>query len=467
MPEARHLQDQHLRDIMNAEMASKGPEIVPKDPKIIPKHGIIVPSKNREVIPKLHEDHEIIPKQHEMHPKQNEIDPQRHEMPPKQHEMPPKQHEMFPKRHEMAIRQDLDLRGRDIAPGSYALKARNSGWRAPEIGPDGRAVVKKHHHKAHLLNKIKGRDQSNLFKNSVSVSDPIKVSPQGERQDIPFFWVIPKSGTSSMRSIMTKCVNARMASTSGLVKPNEDVQRLEIMDLGKKGKFLNIDFSHPDGIKRAGELNLASSGLIDVAATSHVHPGVEVFTRNNPARMFSIFRHPVTRMISAFHYSKVAHWETTYREDMKELTVAEYTRNPKYSVDNWMTRMLADVHGEELDDDDLEYAKQVLRERVFVLLLDDIAEGVDRLLTYLDWHGLVEENPQGTKCIDAFVRRTPANQNKHEPVEAGSAEWQMFENVNRYDLQLYWYAQDLYHGEQKAMMNNMRQSPTRQTQQQH
>merc|ERR1711935_967896 len=119
--------------------------------------------------------------------------------------------------------------------------------------------------------------------------------------------------------------------------------------------------------------------------------------------------------------------------------------------------MLADVHGNDLDDGDLAYAKRVLRERFFVLLLDDIAEGVDRLLTYLDWHGFVE-NGDNLKCIDAFVRKTPSNQNKHDPVEAGSVEWQVFENSNRYDLQLYWYAQDLYNGEQKVMIENIKQS---------
>lgn len=304
----------------------------------------------------------------------------------------------------------------------------------------------------------KHRDESLFFQNTANVDDPMKVSHQGERQEIPFFWVIPKSGTSTMRSIMTKCLNARMASSSGLVSTNEDIKQLEMVDLGKRGKFLNIDFSHPDGIKRAGELNVASSGLLDVAATSHVHPGANAFTSTNPARIFTIMRHPVTRMISAYHYSKIAHWESTYDEGLKELTVAEYTSNPKYSVDNWMTRMLADVHGSELDDDDFEFAKRVLREKVFVLMLDDIEEGVNRLLTYLDWHGLVEngENPEGERCIDAFVRRTPANQNKHDPVEAGSIEWQMFERVNQYDLMLYWYAMDLYEGEQKLMVEGMR-----------
>ena len=75
--------------------------------------------------------------------------------------------------------------------------------------------------------------------------------------------MIPKSGTSTMRDIITRCLDLRMVVANDLFDHRN--KRLEVVDLGyKMGRYVNVDFS-VKGMKNAKRLNLASSGLVDVA----------------------------------------------------------------------------------------------------------------------------------------------------------------------------------------------------------
>ena len=115
--------------------------------------------------------------------------------------------------------------------------------------------------------------------------------------------MIPKSGTSTMRDIITRCLDFRMVVANDLFDHRN--KRLEVIDLGyKMGRYVNVDFS-VKGMENAKRLNLASSGLVEVAIASHIHEGSGVFTETNQLRFFTVFRHPILRSISAYHYSKV------------------------------------------------------------------------------------------------------------------------------------------------------------------
>lgn len=91
------------------------------------------------------------------------------------------------------------------------------------------------------------------------------------------------------------------------------------------------------------------------------------------------------------------------------------------------------------------------------MLLDDLHESVDRVFTYLNW-SRPEKNAEGKECMERFLstKSSAANSVRHDGIIGGSKEWQMLESINEYDMMLYWYAKELYHGEQKKMIDEMK-----------
>lgn len=287
-------------------------------------------------------------------------------------------------------------------------------------------------------------------------------------KDIPFFWVIPKSGTSSVKGILTKCLDLRVASSHGAIdyeKDNEELRVINLKDLDSEiprdGRFLNINFGYLPGIQKAKELKMAESGLVDAAVTSYIHQSSDVFSEEYPARMFAMFRHPIERLVSDYYYQKIAVWEKTHDESTQtNITLMEYAQRHS---DNWMVRMLANIQGKDVIPDDLHFAKSILKRKCLILLMDQFEESLDHLLTYMDWKdGSLSHLDEGTgknKCYDAFLFRTPANKNEHPGIETGSEEWQLLRKRNEYDIILYHYAKSLFI-EQKKLIEQIKLNRT-------
>lgn len=327
------------------------------------------------------------------------------------------------------------------------------------------------------------KDDSVIFhnlKDTVELFDP--------ENDTPLFWAVPKSGTSSIKSILTKCLDLRIASSTHMIDYDKEIEKekkLRVIDLGDdKGQFINVNFGYLPGIEQAKKWKMADSNIVDVAATSYFTDAAAIFTHKRPASVFTVFRHPVERMVSDYHYQQVADWEATYDKKKTQITLMEYATNPKYHVDNWMTRMLADVHQGPVTDKDFQFAKTVLHEKVLVLFLDQIDESVERLLTYYDWYpslhkrASLEDDPQvdedrendqassstirggraigGHQCLNIFKHSSHQNKNKHPTPQPDSEEWSALKNINEYDINLYWYARELFDGEQKELFAELR-----------
>ena len=221
---------------------------------------------------------------------------------------------------------------------------------------------------------------------------------------------------------------------------------------------MNVDFGYLRGIQQAKEWNMASSGMVDVAVSSYLHQALDVFTSTNSARVFTIFRHPIQRMVSDYYYQKIATWEKTYQDEDKPLSLLEYATNSRYHVDNWVTRQIANVHSGAVTDEDFEYAKEFIRTKVLVLFLDEIDESIDRLLKYMNWRDFFDQTDEETgqqKCLDAFMHQTPSNQNEHSKIEEDSKEWEALERINYYDMKLYSYSLELFKGNQKKMIDSI------------
>ena len=86
---------------------------------------------------------------------------------------------------------------------------------------------------------------------------------------------------------------------------------------------------------RAKEFKLIESGRADIVFTPLIHEASELFSPDHRAQCFAIFRHPVERAISLFHYLKKAHWEPTFSKKLEKINTLEDYAVSEFAEDNW------------------------------------------------------------------------------------------------------------------------------------
>eukprot|EP00560_Eucampia_antarctica_P005856 CAMPEP_0197839528 /NCGR_PEP_ID=MMETSP1437-20131217/43348_1 /TAXON_ID=49252 ORGANISM="Eucampia antarctica, Strain CCMP1452" /NCGR_SAMPLE_ID=MMETSP1437 /ASSEMBLY_ACC=CAM_ASM_001096 /LENGTH=107 /DNA_ID=CAMNT_0043448681 /DNA_START=17 /DNA_END=336 /DNA_ORIENTATION=+ len=105
-----------------------------------------------------------------------------------------------------------------------------------------------------------------------------------------------------------------------------------------------------------------------------------------------------------------------------------------------MTRTLTQkLNNDDLNDDDLLQAMEFIRRYVVVGLANEMEKSIQKFLEHFGWLHLLDDNKN--KCLQHLANRVnigPYGFHK------GSLEWNWIHTVNRYDYQLYLYAQYLF-----------------------
>ena len=265
--------------------------------------------------------------------------------------------------------------------------------------------------------------------------------------DTPTFWHVPKAGGTAVIRYYARCrglVEARGGKADGA----DAVAVTENAETGNR--FVNVDTSSPDGLRRARELGLAQSGLADIVIAQNLHETADLYTPEYRGRFFALFRHPIDRAVSLFYYRQIAHWEPTYNPALKKVSLEDYA-NSHGGEKNWMVRMLVNKeNGGALDRSDLEIAKEVLRRKFVVGLMSDMAESLERFDRYFGWYD--PANAEAMQCKDELTSKKGAvNSNKHASVEEGSPAWEGLARHNELDLELYDYVLELWEAQQHIL----------------
>jgi hypothetical protein len=155
-----------------------------------------------------------------------------------------------------------------------------------------------------------------------------------------------------------------------------------------------------------------------------------------------------------FYYIQVASWEKTYHPELQNWTIEEYALST-IAENNWMTRQLANNPTGELDDGDLAIANEVLRRKFFIGLIDKMEESMDRFERFFRWTYKVNPTSQEA-CRDRLLTgeggsNRNVNATKKAHPKEGTRGWELLAEKNRYDLQLYEYARELFDVQEKLL----------------
>jgi len=261
--------------------------------------------------------------------------------------------------------------------------------------------------------------------------------------DVPFFWHIPRTGGTTTNDVLGACLELSLAANSG-GKNHESDQELKVMELGSKQiKYVNVDTSSPGGIEHAREMSLASSGLADVVLCSRVYHATEqIFTMDNRGRMFAFFRHPVERAVSLFHFTQDTIWRRKgdITDELANISILNYFKGGM-GEENWMTRFLTNERTKLLNEQDFKVAKEILRRKCLVGLLNRKHESMERFMRYFGWAVNGDEEQE---CLDKHMNWAWPLKHRHPEVEEGSEVWNAIQSLNQWDLKLYEYAKVLF-----------------------
>eukprot|EP00956_Cyclotella_meneghiniana_P033082 scaffold93044_cov72-Cyclotella_meneghiniana.AAC.6 len=205
--------------------------------------------------------------------------------------------------------------------------------------------------------------------------------------------------------------------------------------------------------------------------------GEKLYSPEHPGRYLALFRHPVDRAVSMFYYLQSATWERSYRPEWKDMTVLEWAGLPNAERDYMVHKLVNKRFDEEVGEVDLIVAKELVRQRFVVGLMEDMEESVRRFNVALGLDVVGDE--RNRECMREFFgdkedeekeenggaaaggdegERTLANtdnknSNKHPKFDKDSPEYKAIAERNPLDMILYQYIEKLFE-EQKEIVDH-------------
>jgi len=276
--------------------------------------------------------------------------------------------------------------------------------------------------------------------------------------DTGLYWQIPRSGGTTLKTILGTCLNRVQASR--VARDHCDVTDDDLhLCQTSFGRYVNADPSDDPGIERSHRLELVGSGLADVLVSSRLLHVSELFDEeHHHGRAFTVFRHPVQRTASTFYYLQNAEWERQYSPELKTMSLSDFA-GLESTANDWMVRWLTGKNAEVLTRSDLEFAKELLRRKFLVLLTDEMKTSVTRLASYMGWS--IDAEMMG--CVEQHSTRAGgANKSAQggggrPPLEPGTDDYEALLNINRFDVELYEYAQELFVSQWSAVQDRAKE----------
>lgn len=262
----------------------------------------------------------------------------------------------------------------------------------------------------------------------------------------PVFWHIPRAGGGSIvKKMASQCLKLVQASEVGtVVNPQASVLKelVVITDVFSGASFINVDTTWDKGIKRAKELGLGKSNLVDLIVVSNIYEAGKLFDPLHKGRLFTIMRHPIERAVSVYYAMKdAAKSDVKVKTFLKGMSLEQYASS-NIVENNWMTRFLSNKLGGELTSNEEALAREVLAQKFILGLLSEKQQSIERFIRYFGW---TTNDSASEACIDEIVGWKWLNQaSSHPEVKENSRIWKLLREQNTFDMRLYKYAGELF-----------------------
>jgi hypothetical protein len=196
------------------------------------------------------------------------------------------------------------------------------------------------------------------------------------------------------------------------------------------------------GLDQVAALGVVPNQQADLIVTPLITYASELFDASNKGRVFALFRHPVKRIVDQFYYRQAATWDPYFDPTLATMSIDDFAVSD-YVDDNVLVRYLVGItNTTDVTPDQLQNAKDILREKVIVGIQEWFEASVVRFEQYFGWWEKynVTTDPTVNECHSDEVAAMPT----YPSIISGGDTWQTLSVRNWADLELYAYAKRLF-----------------------
>ena len=264
--------------------------------------------------------------------------------------------------------------------------------------------------------------------------------------DTAFFFHVPRAGGSTIKAMLGKCMRLVQASEVGVRDGHDHDTALQVLTV-QENKYVNVDTTTIPGIQRAVDMGLTRSGMSDLIVSSYFHESAALFDLEHQGRAFIMLRNPIERAVSMYY-----HRLHELHDIDESVSIEDYAQGNGIE-NNWMTRFLANRMTGELTKEDLEQAKEILKEKFLIGFLDDLEESVYRIIAYNGWKYAADETEKMKQedCITDLTKvGSNINAEGYEIPKRGTQAYALIIWQTQFDSKLYDYAKLLFDDQTKS-----------------
>mmetsp|Transcript_5640 Transcript_5640/g.8688 ORF Transcript_5640/g.8688 Transcript_5640/m.8688 type:complete len:407 (+) Transcript_5640:166-1386(+) len=307
---------------------------------------------------------------------------------------------------------------------------------------------------------LRQRQQSSTFEVSASVvssddsisqrdlaSEPDLILPEefdylvhSEFGGLPVLWYLPRSGGGGVAEILGQCAGAIVAGKweHPTALATDDEMKAVFHD---GAKHIPINFADLNSVNQDQLKGLADK--TNLLVSHDLVQTKDLFDEEGKGQLWAWLRHPVDQQVSYFAHKKSLdqdHPEFDYQIGRYH-TVAEWARSSTY-VDNVMLRSLLGKPATGpvyFTKNDLDIAKELLRRKAHIGLLERKGESVARFVSHFP-----AVSPGFRECEERLLQWAWPNKNRHTGLEENTESYELLATRNEHDMELYNYAKQLF-----------------------
>jgi hypothetical protein len=199
---------------------------------------------------------------------------------------------------------------------------------------------------------------------------------------------------------------------------------------------VDVDTTSLKGLKRAKDLELVDSNLVNVIASPFLAETANLFEhKTRTGRIFTVLRHPIDRAVADYTDLRDA---LPLQLQRARISISQYAHSP-YVSENIMVKTLANTTTDMLTQQDVEIAMSTLEHFVVIGLWDNLEESMERFYDYFKW----ARPPSHQVCQESFIS-VQKYHHSDTAVELGRNDYDTLADRNWADMILWEKAQQLW-----------------------
>ncbi len=196
-------------------------------------------------------------------------------------------------------------------------------------------------------------------------------------------------------------------------------------------------------IPKGAEIGL---GAVFVPYTNFYFAGENLFSLENPARLFTMIRNPVDRIASEYY-------EFINNQPISDQVMSfdQFIDSEHYQK-NWFTGFVTGVLDKPVTESYLSLAKEILRTKYIIGTHDDIYGSIELFEDYFFWRSEGSHTKracQKKSMRGEFIRNFAIYHKVGHKIRVNSTLYQHIVDMNRLDMELFWHGVEI-HREQRS-----------------